>query len=67
MSKKVDWKARCAEHCGTIGKRDATITELEARLEQLENESLYMVLARRLAPSGSKRRTLLKSLLPSRS
>ena len=27
-----DWKARCAEHCGTIGKRDATIAELEAQL-----------------------------------
>jgi len=34
MSKKVDWKARCAEHCGTIGKRDATITKLEAQLDE---------------------------------
>ena len=29
----IDWKARCAEHCGTIGKRDATIEKLEAQLE----------------------------------
>jgi len=38
MSKKVDWKARCAEHCGTIGKRDATITELEAQLDTQKDE-----------------------------
>ena len=30
----IDWKARCAEHCGTIGNRDATIEELEAQLAE---------------------------------
>ena len=29
----IDWKARCAEHCGTIGNRDATIEKLQAQLE----------------------------------
>ena len=43
-----DWKARCAEHCGTIGKRDATIAELEAELENYKTDAYVLSLLTKL-------------------